>query len=254
MTEKLKGWDNVPAHIETFVHPHVPSFTRDIRRLYAICRGNEAAIRAHLARTPFEYVSNEFMIDVADFANRTYPASPGETWGFMDSGIIVPVRYKDILGGYYLFEYENQDYSIFAGRELWGYPKTYADVSLVEDGHRITGTVVKGGREILRLEGNLDQPITALPEVKLGPILNLYTIPKADGPGIFSQRIILRDTSSGYQVKSQKLFQATLNLDSIRLNPLKELGPVEVLGAGFQIADYDMNEEIGWGKVLETLV
>lgn len=254
MTTKTPGWANIPSHIETFVHPHAPSFTQDVRRLYAICRGNETVIRGFLETTPFDYVSDLFMIEVADYSGRTYPASPGETWGFMDCTITVQAKYKGRTGGYILFEYENQDYSIFAGRELWGYPKTYGDVSLHEEQNRIVGTVRKAGKEIVRLEGDLAATRKPEHQLSVSPVFNLYTIPNADGPGIFSQRIISRDTSPGFQLKSEKSFNASLKFESIRQHPLQELGPVEVLEAGYQTADYDMNEEWGWAKVEETLV
>lgn len=254
MTSNVKGWPNIPAHIETFVHPHAPSFTQDVKRVYAICRGNEQAIRNFLDHTSFEYVSDLFLIEFADYSNRTYPASPGETWGFMDCSIYVQTKYKGRAGGYILFEYEDQDYSIFAGREMWGYPKTYGEVSLKEEADRITGTVVKAGREIVRMECDLNSPLESLAEITVSPVFNLYTIPKAEGPGIFSQRIISRDTSPGFHVKSQKYFKASLVFDSIRQHPLKDLGPIEVLGAALQTADYDMNEKCGWAKVEETII
>lgn len=253
MTKATKGWHNLPTHIETFVQPHVPSFTRDVRRLFAICVADEKTLRAHLAHTPFEYVSNLLIIEVADYSGRIYPQAPGQTWPFMDCGIIVPIAYKGRKGGYYLFEYEDQDYSIFAGRELWGYPKTFADVALTESSEQIIGSVRKSGKEIVRLTGHPMRKSTYRPDA-LGPILNLHTVPRADGPGVFSQRIILRDTSSGFKIKSEQLFEVSVLLDSVRLNPLKELGVSQVLGGGYQIADYTMDEECGWGRVIETLV
>lgn len=248
-----KGYPNIPVHAETFAHPHVPSFTGNLRRLYAICQGDEAVLRSYIDRTPFELRDDRFLIDVTDYSDRVYPPA-SEAWPFQDCGIIVPIRYGDIEGGYYLFEYENQDYAIFAGRELWGYPKTFGDVSLEEGPADIIGSVIKGRREIVRLAGDRGKPPEASPELKVGPILNIHTVPRPDGPGIFSQRIILRDSSPGYKVKSEEYFDATLTFKSIRLNQLEELGPLQVLSAGFQTADYSMDSEWGWGRVLETLV
>lgn len=248
-----RSYPNIPVHIESFVHPHVPSFTGNLRRLYAVCQGKESVLRSYVERTPFELRSDLFFIEVADYSNRVYPPA-SETWPFQDCGIIVPIRYRDIDAGYYLFEYENQDYAIFAGRELWGYPKTFGDVTLEERPERIIGSVTKAGHEIVRLTGDRAKPLARGPELKLGPILNIHTVPRADGPGIFSQRIILRDASPGLTPISEEFFEASLTLRSVRLNQLEELGPLRVLGGGFQTADYTMEGDWGWGHVLETLV
>ena len=55
-----------------------------------------------------------------------------------------------------MFEYEDKDYSIAAGRELWGYPKKYAKINLVEHTDKYVATAVKNGTEIIRME--LDKP------------------------------------------------------------------------------------------------
>lgn len=250
---RAKSYPNIPVHIETFVHPHVPSFTGSLRRLYAVCQGKESVLRSYIERTPFELRDDHFLIEIADYSNRVYPPA-AENWPFQDCGIIVPIRYRDIEGGYYLFEYENQDYAIFAGRELWGYPKTFGDVTLQNKPERIIGNVTKAGREIVNLIGDRAKPLARGPEATFGPILNIHTVPRADGPGIFSQRIILRDTAAGFKLISEEFFEASLTLRSVRLNQLEELGPLQVLGGGFQTADYTMEGDWGWGRVLETLV
>lgn len=248
-----KGFPNLPVHVETFVHPHVPSFTGNMRRLYAVCQGNEAVLRRYIERTPFELRDDRFLVEVGDYSGRVYPPAV-ETWPFLDCGIIVPIRYGEIEGGYYLFEYEDEDYAIFAGRELWGYPKTFGEVSLAETADGFLGRVMKRGREIVRLEGYRGRPLTEAPTLKIGPVLNIHTVPRADGPGVFSQRIILRDAAQGFKVTFSEAFEAALTLQSVRLNPLHELGPIKILGGGFQTADYTMEGDWGWGRVLEVLV
>src|SRR5690606_12203826 len=99
----------------------------------------------------------------------------------------------------------------------------------------IVGSVVKRGKEIVRLTGRRDRSIAGIARTFGGPVLNLHTIPNADRPGIFSQRIIQRDTGSGFVVEHQEYFEAELRLDDVKQNRLTELGVSEVLGGCFQI-------------------
>ena len=254
MPEAPAGWPNVPVHIETFVHPHIPSHTPQVRRLFVLCEGNGETIRGHLARTPFDYVDNRVLIEIAHYGGRRYEAAPDDTWPFMDFGITVPARFGDISGGYILYEYEDQDYAIFAGRELWGYPKTWGEVALEGEGTTPSGSVRKGGKQILQIRGDRSRPLRALAGAAFGPHLLVHTVPNPDGPGIFSQRILLRDTSPGYVVHRQDLFEAQVALASVRLNDLAGLGPLKVLGGGYQIAESRMAGDHGWARVLETVV
>lgn len=68
-----------------------------------------------------------------------------------------PARFRDTVGGYFLFEYEDQDYSIAAGRELWGYPKKYADILMTEETGKVTAKAVKNKKETMRLELDLTE-------------------------------------------------------------------------------------------------
>lgn len=251
---RKQGWPNIPVHMESYVHPHVPSFTSDVKRLYAVCRASEAAIREIVSCTPFDYVDDLLMVEVASYGGRVYQADESDTWPFLDCGITIPISYKGEAGVYYLYEYETEDYAIFAGREMWGYPKTFGDVSLDIDDERIVGSVIKRDKEIVRLTGRRDNPIAGIARAFGGPVLNVYTIPNADGPGIFSQRIIRRDTGSGFVVEHQEHLAAELALDDVKQHRLSELGVTEVLGACYQVGHYRMEGASGWGSVLETLV
>lgn len=137
---------------------------------------------------------------------------------------------------------------------MWGYPKTFGDVTLEIEDERIVGSVVKRGKEIVRLAGRRDCPIDGIARSFAGPVLNLHTIPNADRPGIFSQRIIQRNTGSGFVVEHQEYFEAELSLDDVKQNRLTELGVTEILGGCYQAGHYTMEGDAGWGRVLETLI
>lgn len=250
----VRKGNNMPIHAPLFVDPHVPSECKNWRKLFAVCQGEEEQIRKYLDLTPFEYVSDMFIVKISDSTNRIYPSCPHEKWPFMDCSLIFPVKYKDIFGGYYMFEYENHDYAIAAGRELWGYPKKYGKISLTEDKKMIRGTCIRSGKNIVEIECDLSKPINNVPKVNTDPHLNIHVIPKPDGPGIFSMRIILRDLSTATKLIHEELGETKVHLDGLPWDPLHELRPQKVLGGGLVIGDLLITEKNGWGKVLETLI
>lgn len=249
-----REYPNVPVHTETFVHPHVPSFTQDLRRIALYCKANVNRMESYLERTPFELRADWLMIEIGDYKGRIYPERSSERWPFLDCGIVVPIRYGNMEAGYYLFQYETEDYAIFAGRELWGYPKTFGDVSLDVRPSEITGRVIKSGKEIVRIDSRRGVSTEELNSFEVGPILNIHTVPRPDGPGIFSQRVIKRDTSFGIKQKHKERIRADVVLRDVRLNHLSELGPLEVMKAVYEISDVTFDSKWGWGEVIETLV
>ncbi len=238
--------NNVPIQTPLIPDPFVPYECKGYRSVFAICRGQEV-IRKYLEPTPFEYVDDTFIVSVSDFSNCNVVS-------FMDCAIVIPVKYKDVYGGYYLFEYENDDSAIAAGRDLWGYPKKYADITLQAEGATVKGQAVRKGTLIVDIECDRSAKVDKLPALQTYPHLNLHVVPKPDGPGIAAMKIIARDTSPDFQLISEELGKATVRLNGLATDPLHELQPIEVLGGGFTVGDFYATEEHGWGRVLETLI
>jgi acetoacetate decarboxylase len=220
----------------------------DNKTLTVYAKIDPDVIKKYLEPTPFEYVDNAFMVYISDFTN----ADIGPFW---DCGVVIPAKYKNVTGGHFLFEYENQDYSIVAGRELWGYPKKYAEVNMVETMDRLIATAVKNGREIIRLELDLKNKCDAqVPDTKFVPHLMLHTIPNADGPGIFSQRVLSRDTSPDFKTRVFRTCNAKMTLRHGGEDPLDEFSPAKIICGTYTTGEYFATKENGWAKVLDTIV
>src|SRR5699024_9424948 len=130
---------------------------------------------------------------------------------------------KDIIGGYYLFEYEDDDAAVAAGRELWGYPKKLGHMTLEKTGDVIKGTASRRGEKLIEIECDFSQKSKEdFPRLKVFPHLNIHTIPRLDGPGIFSQRIIARDNSPDCKLLSEEFGTAKVKLFSGKTDPLGE--------------------------------
>lgn len=243
----VKKGNNMPIQSPLIPDPLMPYGSKESITLFAVVEVDERIVKKYLEPTPFEYVHNRCMVYVHDL-------STSEKLPYMDAGIVLQVKYKNIIGGHYLFEYEDDDAAIAAGRELFGYPKKYADMTLERNGNMVKGTAIRKGEKIVEIECDLSKPVENLERLKVFPHLTLHTIPKPDGPGIFSQRIISRDNSMDIKPISEELGEAKVTLKSIPTDPLGEFNPIRVLGGGYSVSEFLSSDENGWGKVIETII
>ncbi|WP_152654851.1 acetoacetate decarboxylase family protein [Oceanobacillus sp. CFH 90083] len=242
-----KNYSNVPVHSPLFPDPFVPYQCKGYVSMYAVLEVNKKEIEQTLSYTPFDYVDNKIVVSISDFSNT-------DKLSYMDCAIVVPVQYKGKTGGYYIYEYENQDAAIAAGRDLWGYPKKYAAITLKESNGAFYGEAVKDGQAIIKLSGDFNHTVGSLAEPITTPHLNIRTIPKPTG-GIQFQEIIERDTSPDFVLYEKRYTNdIQLTLQSSKTDLLNRLEPLQILGGGLIKGDFYATEENGWGKVLDTII
>ena len=246
MSAKYIRHNNMPIQSPLIPDPFVPYNCPDNTMAYVICRGEEDKIRDLLEPTYFNYMSDIYMVAITDFSKT-------DKVSFMDAAIIVPVKYKDIFGGYYLFEYENNDRAIAAGRDLWGYPKKFAHISLIEEDDCLVGQAIRNGVTSCKIRLFEKEKLkNELPNIKITPNLNMHVLPRSDGPGIFMTRVIARDTSPDFELKKHVQCCAEIELIGTEEDPWDGLGLMEVVGGGIIYGDYHATEKNGWGKVLSV--
>lgn len=244
MAHDIKNGNNMPVQAPLIPDPFVPYDCPDNATLSVLCRGDRALLERYLAPVPYAPLDDRFVVYASDFSNC------GKCQ-FMDAGIIIPVIFEGRPGATYLFEYEDNDSAIAAGRDLWGYPKKYADITLDRNGDRATARVTRKGTDILTIEADFGTE-TAFDMPKLAPHFNMHVQPGPDGK-VLSRRIIERDTSPDFQLKSSAKGRATVTLASLEHDPLGEFTPLEILGAQLTVGDFFATEENGWGRTVKVL-
>lgn len=244
---KIQKANNMPVQAPLVPDCVLPYGCKNSRTVYAMCEVSEETLRRHLEPTPFEYVTNLCMIYVNDFTESA-------ELPYMDAGIIFTVKYKGVTGGYYMYEWEDDDTAIETGRN-WGYPKKFAEMTLERHGDIVKGTATRRGVKLIDIELDLSRPIAGLPKLPaVFPHLNILTIPNPDGPGIFSQRITARDNSSTCTTLSNELAEVKIAIDSSATDPIGDFAPLKVLGGGYSVTDFLATTENGWAKVIDTLI
>lgn len=240
----LHNANNMPLQAPLIPDPFVPYECPGNRSLNAICQGDVAILTQYLENTPFTLASDRFLVYVSDFTNcRKAP--------FMDAGIVIPVRFGEREGGYFLFEYEDNDAAIAAGRDLWGYPKKFGAIELTEHEDGATANVARHGIPLISIECRFDGVETE--PLKTTPHLNIHIQPAPDGT-ILNKRVIARDTSSDFRMTSCRWGSANVKLGALHTDPLSPLGPVRVLAANYVVGDFFATEQNGWGKTIADLI
>src|SRR5699024_7665209 len=104
----------------------LPYQYKDVLKLSIYCRVSKDVLSALLPDTfvVADEMIEAFFMDSLDIEGLD---------PYQESGIVIPCRYKDVHGAHVAFEYVTSDDSLCVGREIWGYPKKLAHVSLEED-------------------------------------------------------------------------------------------------------------------------
>lgn len=246
---KVQNGNNNPIQAPFYKSPFTPYKCTNFGSVSVYAEVEPELIKKYLEPTPFEYISSVFNISISDFSNTDGYG------GFYDCSFVIPVKYKDLIGGYTMFEYESEDFAIAAGRELWGYPKEYAKMDFIDSTEKVLATASKRGKEFVRIEftkNSVDK--IEIPDVKLTPHLQVQVVPNAEGPGVFLKRVLQRDTSPDYKSRIYMEGETTLTLKFDGKNPLDEFASAKIIGGTYTRGEWASTEENGWAKVVDTLI
>jgi acetoacetate decarboxylase len=166
---------------------------------------------------------------------------------YTESGQVIPVKFNGQEGSYSHAMFLNDGPPIYGGRELWGFPKKYAQPSLGVDKDTLLGTLNYGPVRIATGTMGFKHKALDLETVRaslIKPNYLLKIIPHVDGsPRILElvdyrlEDIIMKGAWSG---------PATLELEPHALAPIAELPVREIISATHIKADLTL----GLGKVV----
>lgn len=166
---------------------------------------------------------------------------------YTESGQVIPVKFNGVEGGYTHAMYLNDGPPIYGGRELWGFPKKFAQPSLAPDKDTFVGTLDYGSvRVATGTMGYKHQALDleAVAKSLAQPNYLLKIIPCVDGrPRILEivdyrlEDVVLKGAWSG---------PAALDLRPHALAPVAVLPVREILSATHILADLTL----GVGKVV----
>jgi acetoacetate decarboxylase len=166
---------------------------------------------------------------------------------YTESGQVIPVSFKGKKGGYTHAMYLNDGPPIYGGRELWGFPKKYAQPSLAADKDTLIGTLDYGPVRVATGTMGYKHRALDLDAVAASlavPNYLLKIIPHVDGsPRILElvdyrlEDVVLKGAWTG---------PAALDLRPHALAPVAGLPVLEVVSATHILADLTL----GLGTVI----
>lgn len=234
--------------------PHRSPLFKPLPRLYAkfekisvICRAPEEGVRRALP-DPLAYVSDiieVFVYKCPEVHDLCAPEAGPRS--YMESGIALQAAFQGIEGGHVAYEYVTTDDAMAPGREIWGYPKKIAEVDWKQEGSRISSRTLRRGNVLIDLE--FTEEACAFEKPVLQPRLQVKRIPSADGRG-YDVHQVVQNKLGRWSLLETVTGTANVTLGGApQMDPLFELGPLEVLGAEKIRAEF----ELGYGEILKDL-
>ncbi len=157
---------------------------------------------------------------------------------YTESGQVIPVKYKGREGGYTHAMYLNDGPPIYGGRELWGFPKKYAQPSLGPDKDTLIGTLDYGPVRVATGTMGFKHKALNVKDVAASlakPNYLLKIIPHVDGSPRILELVDYR--LEDVVVKGAWTGPADLDLHAHALAPVAELPVREVISATHILAD-----------------
>jgi acetoacetate decarboxylase len=235
--------NNIPIHAPLYT-PTLTYGSNDCEALSVLVEVGEEAVRQLLNPTPFEYITPYVWVEVV-VLKETFGVAP-----FASGGVVIPARHalSGVDGGYYAFCYIDTDEGLALGREPFGYPKKFADVTLARTGKNVEGRIRCNAASI-SIEMSCDgrQRPTELPPRY--PHLLLQIIPAAESDGILLKRVLARDTATESAFREEYgtgTIRITAGRNQNELAWLTESEPVALTYAAGQFRS-------AYARVLQTL-
>jgi acetoacetate decarboxylase len=166
---------------------------------------------------------------------------------YTEAGQVIPVRFDGASGGYTHAMYLNDGPPIFGGRELWGFPKKYAQPSLAVHKDTLVGRLAYGPVEVaIGTMGFKHRPLdrAAVLQGLSEPNFLMKIIPHVDGRPRICE--LVRYHLEEIELKGAWAGPAALDLRPHALAPVADLPVLEVVSATHLVADLTL----GLGKVV----
>jgi acetoacetate decarboxylase len=183
---------------------------------------------AHVLPPPLEPASEPLMVAMV---GRWRSNCVGDYTG---GALYVSARYQDIEATYVLAMYMDTDHAIVFGRDVFGEPKTQAQIDLRRRGHAYHGWVERHGVRLIDIRADVPTDLGA--DRGQGANFNIKSSPACDGTGLENDAV-LTFAEFDTELLVNREGTGTLALQGTVHDPLDEIQVVNVRRATYVEGD-----------------
>lgn len=217
------------THLSSRTPPYpMPPLTYENNRMLVIMIKTSPEVLRALVPEPLFVNPDGWLIIYVGELNIVSPCQTS----YYEAGIMIPASDGHEEGVYMPVLYLDKTLPIVIGREVWGYPKFRAELSLSEESGVVHASVKSEGTSLIDATLHLGDPI---PPRNMSPhtIFLMKTIPSAQEPSAYDVKqlttAVLRD-----EVRQEMyLGEATLRLGSTASDPLGQIPVVEIVNSSY---------------------
>lgn len=219
----------------------------DSRRIMVFFKTTPEAIRK-LVPQPLIPNPDNVMIIMANhwnakgFQNQEYNDRGGKIY---EVALLIPVQFEKKRGVYSVILYLDNASRLPMSREIWGFPKKLANVTVDEKDGTFSSTVKISGTNILKLDFKRTEKVEPVPVQPQGNVFNLKMIPsiKRNAPPEVLQ---ITATRPNFKVKELWKGEAALEFGSLSTEPLGEIPVLKIISAN----DATIEGSMDYGEVV----
>lgn len=165
---------------------------------------------------------------------------------FHEAALYVQVKYGKYSGLYEPFLYVDSEEPLTGGREIWGYQKKLAKISLTAERETVKGEVERVGTKIMRTLSIVERP-AKLEELPFGPGFSLKNIPSAEEGEKPLRQLVFVD-GGDLTPRPGQFFggRGSINFEKSEIDPLYKLEPTKVIAGYYGIFD----ASLPYGKII----
>ena len=179
----------------------------------------------------FAYTSS---LNVQDYQSGGFSFPGGN---YFEIVIGIPVGFNMTKGNYCVVMYlDKGPTGVPIGREIWGYPKKFANITFDEGEGKVSSRVARFGTTIMKLNFERTQKVEPVPPRPPTPTFNLKLIPsvRKDAPPDVMQ---LTSTVSELKRKEMWRGKGSLEFGSLSADPLGDIPVLQIIAAQYEVAE-----------------
>ena len=165
---------------------------------------------------------------------------------YHEVALLAPVSYGNTTGVYFINLYLDTSMGIVIGREIWGFSKFDANISLTEKDNKIHALVERHGIPLITVSWGQEEKVEPTPGCFSFPIYNLKLVPSVQKDAPFDVMQLTATVLSDYVVTEQYRGTASLIFGTSPVDPLGDIPIQRILSSTYRREGF----VLGHGKVL----